>query len=116
MVISVTRTERASIDVPASVDVIDRAALADNAIFAGMNIGLGGIAKGYAVDRAMLMLRQRGFDDALVNGGLVYDGAKAFVTPRRLTLAVHGLPAKQPDLKEEKKGPRVGARGVALGR
>ena len=30
VVISVTRTERASIDVPASVDVIDRAALADN--------------------------------------------------------------------------------------
>jgi glycyl-tRNA synthetase beta chain len=47
--------------------------------------------------------------DALVNGGLVYEGAKAFVTPRRLALAIHGLPAKQPDLKEEKKGPRVGA-------
>ena len=47
--------------------------------------------------------------DALVNGGLVYEGAKAFVTPRRLALSIHGLPAKQPDLKEEKKGPRVGA-------
>ncbi len=52
--------------------------------------------------------------DALVNGGLVYEGAKAFVTPRRLTLAVHGLPAKQPDLKEEKKGPRVGAPDGAI--
>jgi glycyl-tRNA synthetase beta chain len=47
--------------------------------------------------------------DRLVEAGLVYEGAKAFVTPRRLTLSVHGVPARQPDVKEEKKGPRVGA-------
>jgi glycyl-tRNA synthetase beta chain len=47
--------------------------------------------------------------DRLVDAGLVYEGAKAFVTPRRLALAVEGVPARQPDLKEEKKGPRVGA-------
>ena len=47
--------------------------------------------------------------DKLVAAGLVYEGAQAFVTPRRLTLAVHGIPAKQPDVKEEKKGPRLGA-------
>ena len=47
--------------------------------------------------------------DKLVAAGLVYEGAKAFVTPRRLTLAVHGVPVRQPDLREEKKGPRVGA-------
>ncbi len=47
--------------------------------------------------------------DRLVEAGLPYEGAKAFVTPRRLALAVHGVPVKQPDLKEEKKGPRVGA-------
>jgi glycyl-tRNA synthetase beta chain len=47
--------------------------------------------------------------DRLVAAGLVYDGAKAFVTPRRLTLAVHGVPVRQPDQREEKKGPRVGA-------
>lgn len=52
--------------------------------------------------------------DALVDGGLVYEGAKAFVTPRRLALSIHGLPAKQPDLKEEKKGPRVGAPDGAI--
>lgn len=34
-----------------------------------MNIGLGGIAKGYAVDRAMQVLLSRGFTDALVDGG-----------------------------------------------
>jgi len=47
--------------------------------------------------------------DRLVDAGLVYEGAKAFVTPRRLALAAHGLPAKQADIREEKKGPRVGA-------
>ena len=47
--------------------------------------------------------------DRLVEAGLVYEGAKAFATPRRLALAVHGIPAKQPDVREEKKGPRVGA-------
>jgi glycyl-tRNA synthetase beta chain len=52
--------------------------------------------------------------DRLVEAGLVYEGAKAFVTPRRLTLAVHGVPVRQPDLREEKKGPRVGAPEQAL--
>ena len=47
--------------------------------------------------------------DRLVDAGLPYDGAKAFVTPRRLALAVQGVPARQPDRREEKKGPRVGA-------
>jgi glycyl-tRNA synthetase beta chain len=52
--------------------------------------------------------------DRLVAAGLVYEGAKAFVTPRRLTLSVHGVPARQPDLREEKKGPRVGAQDNAI--
>ena len=47
--------------------------------------------------------------DRLVDAGLVYDGARAFVTPRRLALSVHGVPARQADIREEKKGPRVGA-------
>jgi glycyl-tRNA synthetase beta chain len=47
--------------------------------------------------------------DRLVAAGLVYEGARAFATPRRLALSVHGVPARQPDIKEEKKGPRVGA-------
>jgi glycyl-tRNA synthetase beta chain len=47
--------------------------------------------------------------DRLVEAGLVYEGAKAFVTPRRLALAVEGIPVKQPDVREEKRGPRVGA-------
>jgi glycyl-tRNA synthetase beta chain len=50
----------------------------------------------------------------LVGEGLVYEGAKAFATPRRLTLTVHGIPARQSDLKEERKGPRVGAPEAAV--
>ena len=52
--------------------------------------------------------------DKLVAEGLVYEGAKAFATPRRLTLTVHGIPARQPDLKEERAGPRVGGPDAAI--
>jgi glycyl-tRNA synthetase beta chain len=52
--------------------------------------------------------------DRLVAEGLVYEGAKAFATPRRLALTVHGIPARQPDLKEERKGPRVGGPDAAI--
>jgi glycyl-tRNA synthetase beta chain len=51
---------------------------------------------------------------ALVERGLTYEGAKAFSTPRRLALAVMGMPARQPDRREEKKGPRVGAPEKAI--
>ncbi|HUG60477.1 MAG TPA: glycine--tRNA ligase subunit beta, partial [Methylomirabilota bacterium] len=47
--------------------------------------------------------------NGLVDAGLTYEGAKAFATPRRLALTVHGLTARSPDLKEERKGPRVDA-------
>jgi glycyl-tRNA synthetase beta chain len=52
--------------------------------------------------------------DKLVAEGLVYEGAKAFATPRRLALTVHGLPARQSDLKEERRGPRVGGPDAAI--
>lgn len=51
---------------------------------------------------------------ALVDAGLVYEGAKAFVTPRRLALTVTGLPQRSPDTREEKKGPKVGAPQPAI--
>ena len=38
----------------------------------------------------------------------------AYVTPRRLTLRVQGLPAKQADVTVERRGPRVGAPQAAL--
>ena len=52
--------------------------------------------------------------DALVARGLTYAGAAAFSTPRRLTLHVADLPAAQPDTREERKGPKVGAPEAAV--
>ena len=52
--------------------------------------------------------------DRLVAEGLVYEGAKAFATPRRLALTVHGIPARQPDLKDERRGPRLDAPEAAI--
>src|SRR5712672_948783 len=52
--------------------------------------------------------------DKLVAEGLVYEGAKPFAPPRRLALTVHGIPARQPDLKEERRGPRVGGPDAAI--
>ncbi|GMO32217.1 glycine--tRNA ligase subunit beta [Bradyrhizobium sp. TM233] len=52
--------------------------------------------------------------DKLVAEGLVYEGAKAFATPRRLALTVHGIPARQPDLKTERRGPKVGGPDAAV--
>ena len=52
--------------------------------------------------------------DAIVEAGLLYEGARAFVTPRRLALTIAGIPVRSPDLKEEKKGPRVGAPQAAI--
>ena len=52
--------------------------------------------------------------DKLVAEGLVYEGAKAFATPRRLALTVHGIPARQSDLKTERRGPKIGAPDAAV--
>ena len=52
--------------------------------------------------------------NALVEAGLTYEGAKAFVTPRRLALTVHGVTARSADVTEERKGPRVGAPEKAI--
>jgi glycyl-tRNA synthetase beta chain len=51
---------------------------------------------------------------ALVERNLLYEGAQSFVTPRRLTLHVVGLPAAQARSREERKGPRVGAPEAAI--
>ncbi|MBQ0823162.1 glycine--tRNA ligase subunit beta [Microvirga sp. HBU67558] len=52
--------------------------------------------------------------DALVERGFLYEGAKAFATPRRLALQVAGLPVKGQDVREERKGPRVGSPDAAI--
>jgi len=47
--------------------------------------------------------------EALKTANLAVGDAKAFATPRRLALVVDGLPDVQPDLTEEKRGPRTDA-------
>ncbi|MBI6630532.1 glycine--tRNA ligase subunit beta [Pontibaca sp. S1109L] len=58
--------------------------------------------------RAAKDLKQR-ITDGLVEAGLTYAGAEAFATPRRLTLAIEGLTAESPTVREERRGPRVDA-------
>lgn len=45
----------------------------------------------------------------LKDAGLKFTAANAYVTPRRLVLVVDGVPEKQPDVSEEKRGPKVDA-------
>jgi glycyl-tRNA synthetase beta chain len=52
--------------------------------------------------------------DKLAAAQLSHESAQAFVTARRLTLVVAGLPLAQPDVAEEKRGPRVGAPEAAV--
>ena len=46
---------------------------------------------------------------ALREAGLEHGAARAYVTPRRLALAVEDVPERQPDLREERRGPRADA-------
>lgn len=47
--------------------------------------------------------------NGLVEAGITYESAAAFVTPRRLCLTVTGMLGASPALREERKGPRVDA-------
>ena len=47
--------------------------------------------------------------DGLKEADLAHGASRAFATPRRIALVVEGLPERQPDRTEERKGPRVGA-------
>ena len=65
---------------------------------------------------------QRGAGEQLVRlvtrglekSGLPHSTMRAYVSPRHLAVMVEGLPAHQPDVTEEKKGPRVGAPEQAI--
>lgn len=52
--------------------------------------------------------------NGLVEAGLTYAHAAAFATPRRLTLALEGLPEGSQATREERKGPRTDAPEKAL--
>ncbi|CAK0750718.1 Glycine--tRNA ligase beta subunit [Azospirillaceae bacterium] len=47
--------------------------------------------------------------DGLTAAGLTFSRAEGHSTPRRLALVVDGVPERSPDVREEKRGPRVGA-------
>jgi glycyl-tRNA synthetase beta chain len=47
--------------------------------------------------------------EGLKKEGLEFSDAKAFATPRRLALVIDGIPGKQADVSEEKRGPRTDA-------
>ncbi len=63
-------------------------------------------AAGEQLQRAVLA----GFDKALLKPTDV----KTFVSPRHLAIQLFGLPTVQPDVKEERKGPKVGAPEQAM--
>lgn len=52
--------------------------------------------------------------DALKEAGVEGKNARAYATPRRLALVIDGLPERTPDVKEERKGPKVGAPQQAI--
>ncbi|WP_370223267.1 glycine--tRNA ligase subunit beta [Pararhodobacter marinus] len=52
--------------------------------------------------------------DGLVESGLTYAHARSFSTPRRLVLAIEGLTSESPTLREERKGPKIGAPQQAI--
>ena len=64
-------------------------------------------------DRARADL-ERLVTDGLKAAGLDRSGVWTFSTPRRLGLSVEGLPEQQPDVRQERKGPRVGSPDKAI--
>src|SRR5436305_13251747 len=52
--------------------------------------------------------------DKLATAELAAKNVRGFVTPRRLTVIADGIPARQPDMREERRGPRVGAPAQAI--
>jgi glycyl-tRNA synthetase beta chain len=52
--------------------------------------------------------------DKLKAAGLAWSSLTTFAGPRRLGLVIEGLPVKTEDVREERKGPRVGAPDKAV--
>jgi len=57
---------------------------------------------------------ERLVSEGLRQANIGFTETKAYATPRRLALVVKGMPRAQADLREEKKGPRVGAPDAAV--
>jgi glycyl-tRNA synthetase beta chain len=68
--------------------------------------------------KALLSLRDALRDDCLRRlreAGIAPTGVTAFATPRRLALLLDGIPARQPDQVQERRGPAVAAAFDASG-
>lgn len=52
--------------------------------------------------------------NGLVDNGLIYEAAREYWTPRRLTLDIRGLTARSKDVHEERKGPSTKAPEQAI--
>jgi glycyl-tRNA synthetase beta chain len=53
-------------------------------------------------------------EEGLKQAGLQFASLETFAGSRRLTLVVEGVPAQRPDVREERRGPRVGAPEAAM--
>lgn len=52
--------------------------------------------------------------DALAKNGIVVENPNSWVAPRRIGLCIENLPTQTPEVREEKKGPKVGAPQPAI--
>lgn len=57
---------------------------------------------------------ERMLREALTEAQLTPSALHTYVTPRRLTIAAEGIPNKQPDNTEERRGPKLGAPQKAI--
>ncbi len=57
---------------------------------------------------------ERMLGERLSEAGFGFDNARTLVGPRRLTAVFEGLPVRSEDVREERKGPRVGAPEKAI--
>src|SRR5439155_14942942 len=62
-----------------------------------------------AIDELTALVR-----DKLAAAEIPAASLRGYVTPRRLTVIAEGIPARQPDRSEERRGPRVGAPPQAI--
>src|SRR5216110_1988676 len=62
-----------------------------------------------AIDDLVALVR-----DKLAAAEIPAQTLRGYVSPRRLAVIADGIPARQPDRSEERRGPRVGAPQAAL--
>ncbi len=66
------------------------------------------------MQRGAMEQLQRLITDGLKKNLLAFTECKTFVSPRHFAIQVFGLPIMQPDVKEEKRGPKIGAPEQAM--